>query len=573
MTDVVIIFLFWAILFIVAFVFLPLWRRHHDTGVGLYGRTQDDNKLSINYALKQLNCKAKWEKDHEDLICSYTFQRGKFRIRLEKKSPYVRLSYLFFFTANLQHIETVRSVCNRCNLNTETCRLTYTIDQERGEVDVHMVNALLLNDSTVREVLERAMENIFLWQRQFMKYYEEADTQGENLPDHDAEKVTASLTREQYLAHELEMVHQEEGPDWHEHHGNPMLLGRMLNTMLGLTDIVPAELTLLCEGQTTLVDDPDAIMRYNVAEVLIADGAFAHTAAWLMLGYYDPRRPVRLRRVTIALEQEGHTDDTLYYRATATLTPLSLSHEVMADDVERQKMVSSVLLGYDLTDDEQRQAEFRYRWKEAMAKQQNGETDDLSEDERWLFSLSSPAYIQSAWRGKVLFEEKRFYESVMLLENVFHHLERGYHKMGAVTREAFADVCYYVGACYAHLGQYQRAIYYLQMILPMHRIRALKAFINSLVNSGDFRALDYIDFFLRELQPVVGEERQNDTEGDMHEAVAFANFLKRRKVCVLIDNGRYDEAESLLKLLLDDPVNSGFALKELAYIQKKKERS
>ena len=68
MADFAIIILFWATLFIIAFVFIPLWRRRHDAGAGLYVRSQDDNKLSVNYALKQLNCKVRWENDHDDLI-------------------------------------------------------------------------------------------------------------------------------------------------------------------------------------------------------------------------------------------------------------------------------------------------------------------------------------------------------------------------------------------------------------------------------------------------------------------------------------------------------------------------
>lgn len=53
-------------------------------GKGLYARSQDDNKLSVNYALKVMNCKVKWTDDHEDLVARYTYQGGHFNIRLEK---------------------------------------------------------------------------------------------------------------------------------------------------------------------------------------------------------------------------------------------------------------------------------------------------------------------------------------------------------------------------------------------------------------------------------------------------------------------------------------------------------
>jgi Tfp pilus assembly protein FimV len=53
-------------------------------------------------------------------------------------------------------------------------------------------------------------------------------------------------------------------------------------------------------------------------------------------------------------------------------------------------------------------------------------------------------------------------------------------------------------------------------------------------------------------------------------ASSFINFLKRRKAYVYIDLQHYDEAESLLKKMLDDPDNTDFAIGELAYLQKLK---
>ena len=60
------------------------------------------------------------------------------------------------------------------------------------------------------------------------------------------------------------------------------------------------------------------------------------------------------------------------------------------------------------------------------------------------------------------------------------------------------------------------------------------------------------------------------TADNMAQLNAFENFVRRRKAYLLVSLGRYDEAEHLLKLLLDDPDNSDFALNELAYIQQKK---
>lgn len=572
MPDVIIIVAIWAIMFIVAFVFIPLWRRHHDAESSLYARTQEDNKLSVSNALKKLNCTPTWERNHDDLIARYNYQSGHFNIRLEKNSPYVRLTYLFFFDTELDNIELVRNVCNQCNLNTETCRIVYSVNADKGTVDTHIVNALLLNDSNAGEVIERAMQNVFRWQRVFVMRFKAFKEAGDKAPNRDAEKRDASWKRELFLLRELEMMHQEDGPEWHNNDLSPIQLRQLLASGMGLTDIVPDQLTITCDGETEVLDDADAILDYNVSKPLIRDNKFIHHSAMALLTYYDPRDPVKLRQLTLCFGQEEQTDDTLYYRITMALAPLSLNENTEADEMQRRKLMSSVLLGHDLTPVEKRLAEFRYVWKEARAKLRNGQHDDLTDEERILCNLQNPQHGQVLLRGKALFEQKRFYESVLILENVFYLLQSSFGKMETSAREAFIELCYLIGSCYAHLSQYCKASYYLQLTLSAHRITYMQAFVNCLVNGHDFRAMLFIDSFLQELQPIVSGERLEEASGEMYEFFAFIGFLKRRKAFLLVRAERYGEAEQILKQLLDDPANSDYALKELAYIQKKKQK-
>ena len=48
----------------------------------------------------------------------------------------------------------------------------------------------------------------------------------------------------------------------------------------------------------------------------------------------------------------------------------------------------------------------------------------------------------------------------------------------------------------------------------------------------------------------------------------FLAFLKRRKVYVLVEKKRFEEARKNLMEMLDDPECADFAINELAYIQK-----
>ena len=78
-----------------------------------------------------------------------------------------------------------------------------------------------------------------------------------------------------------------------------------------------------------------------------------------------------------------------------------------------------------------------------------------------------------------------------------------------------------------------------------------------------------------ELDDATGSSSDDDDDDDdapSKEADAtlasFLSFLRRRKSYVLIECKRYDEAEKLLKSMLNDPSSSDYAINELAYLQK-----
>jgi tetratricopeptide (TPR) repeat protein len=564
MSSLALIIGVWAILFIIAFVFIPLWRKRHDAEIGLYARSQDDNKLSVDYALKKLNCKVKWSKDHEDLLAQYDFQSGHFRIRLEKDSPYVRLYYFFFFEAELSDIELVRDVCNQCNQSTETCRLVYSVGDKRGMVDVHIISVLLITDSTVKEVLERAMLNIFSWQNAFVRYYNQLKGQTDE-NEHDPEKTRATAERELYLLREQEMMHQDEGPDWHEKPTSPFTIKQIVASAMGLNDILPVKLTVYRDQEVTVVDDADNILNYHFSEALISDNHFSVPSAVMKVDFYDPRHPSRVRHLTIDLESEGHTPHTLYYRATLSLTPLSIDENVNVDSLETDRLTCSVLLGHDLTDNKRMTEEFHYVWKEAMAKQKANSTEKLTKDEALLCSVQDPHLAFQLFQGKTLYLEKRYYEAALKLENAFRILQNMLPKNPTRVQEAFFENCYLLGSCYTFLHQYQRACFFLEFTLPLHRVVYTQAYVNCLVNGGDFRAMNVVNNLLADMQM-----QENSVKAVDPRLQPFVNFLLRRKSTLLVKDERFDEAESILKRMLDDPDNSDFALRELAHIQKLK---
>ncbi len=534
---------------------------------------QKCHRILLTKALRQLNSKITWKKDKDEWEGIFDYQSGHFRVRQTKDTPYLQLMYLFFYETDFSDLELVREICNLCNKNTEISKLVYSIDEKQGTVDLHILEGLMLPAKHTVEVLQRALNEIFSWQNAFTRRYNEAKGENDKTPGRDQEKSAASISRELYMLHEMEMARQTGQAEWHTSERSPEPLRQLLASALNMTDIVPARLTRFHEeGPSEVIDDPERILNFHYADSLICDNQWAGTSAVLRLDYYDPRRPARLRHLLIVLNREDQTAETLYYRATLTRIPLSADRQMRTDAVEGDDLSRSVLLGYDLDSDKQAD-KFQYIWKEAEAKQQAGSTETLTDDERLLLSLKDAHTGLNVYRGKQLFLQRRYYEALLLLEDAYRRIIRLSAKDLHTMQDVYFEVCYLVGFCYSQLHQYERAAYYLEFTLPLHRVNYTEAYVNTLVAAGDIRCLNVIDTLLSQVIPSSDDEDDEEHAHDsqpLEELMPFANFLRRSKATVLIAQQRYKEAETLLQELLTDPENTAFVLKELAHIRKLK---
>ena len=552
-------------------------RRNAGKDARTFSLSLDENRLTVTSALRQLNCKMNWTKDDNRHLVRYTFQGGHFIIVLEKGSPYARLTFPYIFSTDTGQLDRVRMVCNLCNFNSAMTRLVYNVNEKEGKIDLHITGELPVVRTGMKTLLEYVMEDAFRWQKAFADKFNELDRQRPGAKV-DEEKGMANYEREVQLVREQEMTHQAGGPNWHESGRGPMALGSLMAMAMGLHDIIPISLTLTVDGKADVIDDPDAILGYPVSHVLIGDGKrFCAQSAVGLLHFYDPGDPIKPRHLTLNFEREETTRDALYYRVTLSLAPLSTSRQLSDESEEHKCRMVSVLLGFDLTPSESRVARFRYLWKEAMGKMQSGDTDSMTPDERLLAGLQDEHVAENYYNGYHLYQRKRFYEALPLLRNAFHAVTRTFDLSNKTNHVLMEEIAYLIGCCYLNLHQYECANYYLQLLMPTSNLLYSKAYINCLVNSGDYRALSMLDAFLTNLNDIAKQAQETDDDDapdeerpDMAQLNAFAGFIRRRKAYLLVSLGRYDEAERLLKTLLDDPDNSDFALSELAYIQQKK---
>lgn len=542
---------------------------------------QPDAKRMASEALRQLNCEVDWSNDGDRHTGRYTYQSGHFSVNIEKDDPYLRLSYLFFFETDIADIEQVRTVCNLCNLNSDTARVVYSLDDKNAKVALHVISVFPIAGNGMKDELQRSMTEAFRWQNAYLAKYMELGNENGKAHATDKEKAEAMYARDMQLIREQEMTHQDAGPDCHETAESRTELRSLLATAMGLTDIVPIKMTLAIGDKLTVMDNPDDILAYKVSTPIINERTAVNESATGRLDFYDPRDPVTPRHLTLDFEHEDSCADTLYYRVTMTLTPMSTSDTVNEDSERHRKLTTSVLLGFDLTPAQERMAHFRYVWKEAMGKLQNGDTKDMSDEEKVIVATHDSRLAYNYHLGRDLYLQSRYHEALLPLADAFREItKRHSNARDRHTAETLNDLAYLIGCCHMGLRQYDRACYYLQLTLPTTHQSYSEAYINCLVNGNDHRALDILNGLLGSFK-MMNEQASNEEENEANsqsnpnkeQMAGFINFIRRRKAYLLVSLQRYDEAERLLKQLLDEPANSDFALNELAYMQKSRLRN
>ena len=527
-----------------------------------------ENRRIVSKALKALNCTGEWRKEGDAALVRYTFQSGHFGIRIIGNCPQVELSYLFFAEAEMKDINIVRHVCNHFNINSTGPRFSYSINEEKNIIDMHILTPLLLDDDRAKDILSSAMVDMFLWQNSFIRSLTDVKKDAKSSATSDLEWSEKEVARDFFLLREQELRHQKKGAEWRQNDKEAATLKQWMDKVFGLVDVVFSELMVVTDT-VTVINDRESIASYNLSDTLIADGAFVRQKAMLDLVFFLPAHPTTRRRMTFSIQQADGCEDVLYYQVVATLLPLPSGIGRPLHSKEVQVQSHSVLLAYDLRSTKQLQDEFVYMWKEAKSKVANGEENQLTEEQRLIANVESVDAARFVYRSRTLHRQKRYYEAISCLENAYRLLNSNIDKKSLEERNLFLEVCYMLGFCYNELQQYDRAYYYLTFVTGVNRTLYAEEYVNCMIYLGDYRSLMTIDGILEDLHNSIVEDEEGEVEQSVH---PFLQFLYRRKAYVLVELHRFDEAEEMLRQMIDDPESGDFALDELAYIQQLREK-
>ena len=154
--------------------------------------------------------------------------------------------------------------------------------------------------------------------------------------------------------------------------------------------------------------------------------------------------------------------------------------------------------------------------------------------------------------------QNRFFEALIAYLYLYKKLAVNRLSLTEEEKEKFYKTAYSLGFCFEELQDHEVALFYLEMASYSGLDTHIQEYINALVNNRDPRALEVI----RKVKNSVFDGDPESKSYQFHYA-----FLDRREAYVLIDLQKYDEAEALLKEMLNDSMSKEFAEGELKYIE------
>lgn len=523
------------------------------------GKTRQAS-LVFEHLLKSLSCQFEVRREERFHIYQFDYQGGHFRLPIPVSGiETATLEFPFMFDADLKEVNAVRALCNEYNLMSRISKFVYTYDEERNKLCVHIFTPLCLFDGMphAQPYLQAILESQFQLRREFTNAYHAASQKDAS---EDKEQRAAYERRLNYLLREQEMSHQTEQFQLRRAQTQSLLLADVLRLCFGLNDL-DYDCMKAVSGDTLRVERDAAAIRSLDLKAATADTTY-------QLLYRDPNcADGFLRQIQVDLRTELDDDTARYVRLTAIWYPASFDHHSTFVSGRNGVDAITFIVAIDKLPDETYHREYEFVWSDAIDKLNAGHYDQLSEEQKFLLDADTPDVGFYLFRGRQLYTDKRYYEAIDYLSDVYFYMNDNYDDLAADQQRVFREICFIIGFCYMELQLYAEAYYYLDIIHDVNNIRFAEEYVNCLVNAHDFRALDMVNRMMSHVDNYI---RQAEDNGDDVDAslVGFKNFLRRRQVYVLINRDELDKAEQACQQMLDEPENSDFAIGELAYIQR-----
>ncbi len=509
--------------------------------------------------LRHFSCQFEKEESDNFLIYTFDFQGGHFRVPVAKSGlPAAPIEFPYVHSETSEGLNALRVVCNEFNYTSTVSKYIYTFDEKLDEFAVHIFTPITLFDGNQAfyDYFEAVMNSQFALRRDFTERVEEMKRKQQSS---DADMDEMYLRRINYLIYEQEITHQSESFQIRRTLGASFRLDDVLTLCFGLHDIDYVYLKIVRDEKVKLEFDVPTIRDWDIK----ANPADVNYYVY----FNDPNgNKSQLRQAQIHLATEYDDDVATYIRVTAVLFPPAFNPNGVVLSGRSALADLTFIIAVDKVDEQKYRKEYDFIWKDALDKAQNDKYDEMTKEQAFLANAAVPDVGYYIYRGRRLFADKRYYEAIDYLSNVFYYMNDNYIDLSTKQKEAFNELCFILGFCYMELHFFTDAYFYLKIVSDENNAQFTKEYINCLVNSHDFRAHDVVNRWLMYVNDHI--EQAENMEEDVNPALLdLKNFLRRRKVYLYINEERYLRAERICHEMLEEKENENFAIDELAYIQ------
>ncbi len=510
------------------------------------------------------------------ILYNFDFQGGRFRFFVSDER-YVKILFPYFYSVDPENLNLLRFSCNECNLMSIVSKVVYTFNEKGNQYGVHIQSSFSMenSDESFDLRISDILKGIFEFSRKFRDVFE---SQMEKFRQVDTEEAISAKERNIFLLREQEIQHIMPTYRWRVNGSEKMTIGQFFDKLFDLPTDSFSYMTLSRpphasenkEGQSCFsLTDADEIANYDVLSAIVeGEGKEAHFSYdWVEITLWVNHSMAAggPQLYTIMMQPTGEIKGSLYVRLTVCQAPVSNSKNVLEENDTPNPLSYSFVIAYDRTDPSERLQEFKFMMQDAMDKVEEHRESELTEEQNMMLTNMDNDISYALYFGTRYYSSGRYFEALILLEKAYWASQEKFEDGDDHFCDRFFQLCYYIGCCHAELKHYQKALYYLQILYPVKSIHYTMAYINSLVNSGDFRAARVVDDLIEGVNNTLKED--DSESGPSQDVLDFLDFLRRRKVYLQVERNELDEAEEECKKMLEEPNNNSFALTELAYIQ------
>lgn len=387
-----------------------------------------------------------------------------------------------------------------------------------------------------------------------------------------------------FLMNEAKFRHQQL-PVKRSSKEEPLTLGYIIKELLNIPTADIGPMTIVSRGEfgtnekTELIESPADVLEYKPYDALLYVNKEGETVprtglnTVLIISYRpgnivfddnesknDKSKLCTDNSIIMFLRGIGpFIYETAYMRVSVMIPNFTSPDDFRISRSKNAPFTTSFVLGFDIVPPGKRLKKYDEIEKSLIEKSKRG--DDLSSEEEAV--LEGITYSKNIGHdfgyGRWLVTENRFADALMYLMKVFDHLKKKIVTDFDNFKDIFAETCFNIGFCFNEMEQYDRAIYYLDLIQGHKNPKYIIEYINAMVNYGEPRAIQIVQHYLAEFNE---GKRQIDSQ----ETSFFYDFLVRRLAYLFIEYKMWDNARNLLEQLKESPSCHDFAVSELEYI-------